>query len=245
MSRFKKLNTHLGFAKAFSFYCKMKSGKLTALATGRLKHPFAIRNNPFDYATFEEVLLEETYNISIPFVPEYLIDGGGNIGLTACYFATKYPTASIISVEPDSDNYKILQQNCGRYPNIKTMQCGIWKNNTHLKIEDTSIGNNAFTVTETTEKSGATIQAVTIQHIMEKFAFPHIDILKLDIEGSEKEVFENGFEHWLPKTKIIIIELHDKMKPGCSKAVFNAIGRYNFSFDIKGENIIFTNNSFK
>jgi hypothetical protein len=73
---------------------------------------------------------------------------------------------------------------------------------------------------------------------------PHIDILKLDIEGSEKEVFETGYEHWLPKINILIIELHDKMKKGCSRAVFNAISKYDFSFDIKGENIIFTNNAF-
>ena len=73
----------------------------------------------------------------------------------------------------------------------------------------------------------------------------YIDILKLDIEGSEKEVFSAGFENWMPKTKVIIIELHDAMKPGCSRAVFAAVNKYNFSFNIKGENIIFTNLSFE
>ena len=74
---------------------------------------------------------------------------------------------------------------------------------------------------------------------------PHIDVLKLDIEGSEKEVFEEGYENWLPKTKLLLVELHDKMKKGCSRSVLNAVNKYDFSFDIKGENIIFTNNSFK
>ena len=78
---------------------------------------------------------------------------------------------------------------------------------------------------------------------MIEYNFPKIDILKLDIEGSEKELFETNFEDWLPKTKILIIELHDAMKTGCSKSVFNAISKYDFSFSIKGENIIFTNNA--
>lgn len=245
MSRFKKLKKHLGFLKAVSLYTKIKDGNLSNLNIANLTYPFSIRNNPFDYATFEEVLLEETYNISISFTPAYIIDGGGNIGLTACYFATKYPGATIVSVEPDSDNFKILQQNCNQYANIQTMQCGIWKSNAHLKIEDAHTGNNAFTVTETEEVPGKTISAVTIWHLMQKFAMPHIDILKLDIEGSEKEVFDADVEDWLPKTKVLIIELHDKMKKGCSRAVFNAINKYDFSFDIKGENIIFTNNAFK
>ena len=55
------------------------------------------------------------------------------------------------------------------------------------------------------------------------------------------EVFESNTEGWLPKTRVLIIELHDRMKPGCSKAVFNAIGKHNFSLDMKGENLIFTN----
>jgi hypothetical protein len=68
-----------------------------------------------------------------------------------------------------------------------------------------------------------------------------IDILKLDIEGSEKEVFEAGFEYWLPRTKAIIIELHDHMRAGASKALFNAIGKYDFSFNMQHENLIFIN----
>ena len=69
-----------------------------------------------------------------------------------------------------------------------------------------------------------------------------IDILKIDIEGSEKEVFQHGYADWLPKIKVLIIELHDRMVPGASAAVFSAINQYDFSVDIKGENLVFTNN---
>jgi FkbM family methyltransferase len=244
MSRFKNLKKQLGFLKAAAFYSKIKSGNFSNLSIHNLLHPFSIRNNPYDYATFEEVLLNETYNITLSFDPKYIIDGGGNIGLTACYFATKYSGAVIVSVEPDSKNFEMLQLNCKPYANIKTLQTGIWKKNANLKIEDNHVGNNAFTVAETDDETPDTLKALSVQRIMELYGMPHIDILKLDIEGSEKEVFETGYEHWLPKINILIIELHDKMKKGCSRAVFNAISKYDFSFDIKGENIIFTNNAF-
>jgi len=243
MSRFKNLKRKLGFLKAVSFYSKIKNGNFSELVTPNLSFPFQLRNNPFDYATFEEVVLNETYDLPLPFVPEYIIDGGGNIGLTACFFATKFPRATIVTVEPDDENFLLLQSNCKKYPGIRPLKCGIWKNNTHLQIENTEVGNNAFMVTETSEKDG-TIKAVTVSSLMEQFNMPHIDILKLDIEGSEKEVFEQGSEKWLPLTKVLVIELHDKMKSGCSRSVFHAMGKYDFSFDMKGENVIFTNNSF-
>ncbi|MBK7307845.1 MAG: FkbM family methyltransferase [Chitinophagaceae bacterium] len=245
MSRFKNLQKQLGFFTAVSFYRKLKSGNLSNLRTGNLVHQFNLRNNPFDYATFEEVILNEAYNIPFGFEPKFIIDGGGNIGLTACFFASKFPAAAIITIEPDTDNYNLLQLNCKAYANIQTLQCGIWKNDTHLKIENTHAGNNAFTVIETNEAGVDTIKALTVLSVMEQFNMPHIDVLKLDIEGSEKEVFEENFEKWLPLTKVLIIELHDEMKKGCSRAVFNAINKYDFSFDTKGENIIFTNNAFK
>ncbi len=245
MSRFKSLHEHLGFFKAISFYRKVKSGNLSNLQTDNLTHPFSLRNNPFDYATFEEVILKDAYDINLGFEPKYIIDGGGNIGLTACFLASKFPQATIVSIEPDPENYKMMQLNCNKYPNIQILQCGIWNKNINLKIENSNAGNNAFTVSETSEDTPGSIKAITILSVMEQFNFTHIDLLKLDIEGSEKEVFEAGFEQWLPKTKMLIIELHDNIKKRCSQSVFNAINRYDFSFCISGENVIFTNNAFK
>ena len=59
-----------------------------------------------------------------------------------------------------------------------------------------------------------------------------IDIMKIDIEGSEKELFESNYESWLPKVKTLIIELHDHMRKGA------ALSKYNFSLAVKGEDIV-------
>jgi FkbM family methyltransferase len=245
MSRFSTLKKHLGFKAALAVYSKLKTKKLEGIKVNNLQHPFKMRNNPYDYATFEEVILQQTYNVPLNFLPQNIIDGGGNIGLTACYFATKYPGANIVSVEPDDDNFNVLSDNIKHYSNISAIKAGIWNKSAHLKITNTTAGNNAFTIEETDTPGAETLEAFSITAIMEKMKWSCIDILKLDIEGSEKEVFSAGFENWIPKTKVIIIELHDAMKPGCSRAVFAAVNKYNFSFNIKGENIIFTNLSFE
>lgn len=79
--------------------------------------------------------------------------------------------------------------------------------------------------------------SITIDKIIELYNIDKIDILKIDIEGSEKEVFEES--EWLDKVNILIIELHDRMKKGCSQSVLNSVMKFDFSLQINGENLIF------
>jgi len=88
------------------------------------------------------------------------------------------------------------------------------------------------------------IPAYSIESIVKEMNWATIDLLKLDIEGSEKEVFEKKYETWLPQTKMIIIEVHDHMRKGAAKSVFAAMNKYNFSFSMNHENLIFINQDF-
>lgn len=242
MSRFSILKKHLSFGEAISFYIKMKTGKWNNFKLKKLNHPFAIRNNPFDFATLEEVLLKGDYNMDLSFQPLTIIDGGANIGLTSVFFANKYPNAQIVSIEPEMGNFEMLKKNTSHYPNISLINAGIWNRKTDLAIVDNGKGNNSFTVEELTQPTGTSIKAVSISDVMNENKWKTIDILKLDIEGSEKNVFEKNYESWLPFVKVLIVELHDRMISGSSETVFKAVSNYNFSGEVKGENQVFVNN---
>ena len=87
------------------------------------------------------------------------------------------------------------------------------------------------------------IRGYTVDEIMQLMNTTLIDILKIDIEGAEKEIFESNYENWIPNTKIIIVETHDRYRKGTSKAIFNTIGKYDFSLQLSGENLILINNN--
>ena len=61
-----------------------------------------------------------------------------------------------------------------------------------------------------------TIRGITMNELFDEFGIDRIDLLKLDIEGAEKEVFGSGPTAWLDRVGVIAIELHDCFKPGCS-----------------------------
>ena len=60
---------------------------------------------------------------------------------------------------------------------------------------------------------------MTIDRIMNDYHLDKIDILKVDIEGADKEVFSNALS-WIEKVDALIIELHERMKTGYAIAVF-------------------------
>ena len=240
MSRFSGLKKYLSLNEAISIYFKMKTGQYQGWKLKKLIHPVSLRNNPYDYATFEEVILKEEYNLPNDFKPLTIIDAGANIGLTSAYFASKYPNASIVSLEPDLENFNWLKNNTKLYPNVHPMLAGLWNQSGHLAVTHTSEGNNAFRVEVLPGYQEGSIAAFTVSEIMRLQNWKTVDLLKIDVEGAEKEIFEKNAE-WLPKVKMLVVELHDRFKPGCSDAVFSATGQYHFKFYQQGENHVFVN----
>lgn len=242
---FNELRIRLGFRNAIHIYYQLIIKKNCNLKIGFLKHPFSLRKGNYsDLATLKEVLIRKEYEIDISFEPRRIIDGGANIGLTSIFFANKYPNADIISIEPDTDNFHLLQKNTSVYEKVKPENSAIWNRKAFLKVVDNGWGTDGYNVVEVPADENLSLIATSVTEIMIKNNWDEIDILKLDVEGSEKEIFSNGYEFWLPKTKVLIVETHDRFKKGCSRAVFTALSKYDFSCGIKGFNMIFYNEEF-
>lgn len=202
-----------------------------------------LRRGTSDIAVFNQVFLVEEYKVPLKESPRFIIDCGANIGVTTFFFRLRYPEALIVAVEPEDSNFTMLKRNTSKLKNIECLQAGIWNRSTFLRVENSGVEKWEFTFQETDSKDGA-IEAISITSILQQFSRMEIDILKMDIEGSEREVFASNYEAWLPGTKTILIELHDTMRRGCSTAFFQALSKYNFTFDVrgKGKTVICTRN---
>tara|TARA_B110000902_G_scaffold163365_1_gene186875 strand:+ start:2117 stop:2857 length:741 start_codon:yes stop_codon:yes gene_type:complete len=233
--------------KGLVAYIKMKIGMTRAIKMPNILHPIALRPRTSDLPTFDQVFLGLEYNINFTFKIERIIDAGGNIGLAAIYFANKYPNAKITSVEPEKDNFKMCVKNTKNYNNVTPVQKALSNSNgEELYIKDSGLGSWAFTTVSKREgiPESNKVLTINIEEILNQNNWDIVDIVKIDIEGAEKELFDSNFERWIPRTKCIIIELHDRMKKGCSKSFFKTISQYNFSCELRGENLILINLEF-
>ena len=91
--------------------------KELAVALPVLRNPVYIRMRTTDVSVYHEVLICGQYAIDLPFSPKIIVDVGANIGMASLYFATKYPQARIIAIEPETSNFEMLAQNVGAYVN--------------------------------------------------------------------------------------------------------------------------------
>ncbi len=74
---------------------------------------------------------------------------------------------------------------------------------------------------------------------MREAEFDYVDILKIDIEGAELEIFSEGSEEWLSKIGLIIVETHERFRPGSDGAVRNALRPMFDELPGRAENLFF------
>jgi FkbM family methyltransferase len=193
-----------------------------------------MRPGTADQYVYRDIFIGNEYDIELG-DPKVIVDAGAHIGLGSVVFATRFPQAKIISLEPEPANFKVLQENARLYPSIQPVCMGLWNKKTSLRIEDSDAETWSFRVIE--DPSGSGIPAIDILSLMREYKLDHIDVLKIDIEGSEVEVF-NVCEPWIHLVDTLIVELHDRFRPGCTAALDNAVEGFEYSRSVYGENVI-------
>jgi FkbM family methyltransferase len=170
----------------------------------------AVRPFTGDLFVLFEVLMEQCY-----FIPEaalsregvhVILDCGANIGITAIFMACRYPNARIFSIEPNDENFALLTRNTIAEPRIVPIRgaiVGYPRRTVRLSTSEPAWGNFI-----TDQAEGLEVPAFTVEQICENYGLPRVDLLKVDIEGAEREVFANG--RFMERVGVMIVELHDE-----------------------------------
>jgi FkbM family methyltransferase len=236
--------------RTFFFFCFIN--KILIFGKGFGFKTFSIRNF-YDYITIREIFILECYKINqllnynkiknfynniesknkIPI----LIDCGANIGASSYYFEKKYKKSKLICLEPDKGNFEVLIKNIISSDIIKINKA-VSSEIEKLKMLRTTEDPRAFSAV--TSKDGD-VQSTSINEILSNFSDDKYEpfLIKIDIEGGEKNLFEKNLE-WIDKFKIIIIEPHDWMYPenNIFQNFLKSISYLNRDFVILNENII-------
>jgi len=189
-----------------------------------------------DIDVFRQIFIEREYAPleSIP-EPGIIVDCGAYAGYSSIYFLNKFPTSKIIAIEPDSHNFEIAKINLLPYNDRVTLiPAAIWGSPGRLTLSRGTYGDGREWATQVRtsmlgEKPDTT--AIGIGDIIQLYNINNIDLLKIDIEGSEINVFSSNTS-WLDNVKNIAIELHDTH---CEETFLNALKDYSFTRIQSGE----------
>jgi len=154
-----------------------------------------------------------------------ILDAGGYIGTAALALSDMFPNAIIVSIEPDSSNFKLAQKNTSSVGNITVLHAALVASDgpSEITLYDRGTGDWGFTIIKNPADRTATkmeqVKTITIEAVLKRFNFESVSIVKLDIEGAELQLFQSP--SWLDSVEILIVELHERIVPGC-EAAFHA-----------------------
>jgi FkbM family methyltransferase len=169
-----------------------------------------------------------------------IVDAGANIGAASVYFASLFPKARILAVEPEPQNAECCRSNCREIEKVAVFEAAIGSAGGAITL--TNPNGQAWAPRTERSKNGEGIDVVTIPQLAASVANGALFIVKIDIEGFESDLFTSNLG-WIDEAQVIIVEVHDWMLPGkgTSRALQQAMGTRNFEMVLSGENLIYFN----
>jgi FkbM family methyltransferase len=204
-----------------------------------LLHPVTVRMFPSsDDFVFDQLFVRREYAPVCRREGEakFILDLGANVGYASAIFASRYPAATILAVEPDPRNFELCRQNLAPYGDrVQTLLGAVWAKRSQLALERGNFCDGrewATRVAEATPGGDATVEAWDIATLLEMAGVQEADLVKIDIEGSEAEVFAASTAEWLPRVRNLCIELHDGK---CREIFLHAMAGFDYELEEHGE----------
>ncbi len=223
------------------------------LERGKQRREFFFRPGTSDERVIQQIFNTQTYSLSrlarnqelLDFRETLrqagrrplIVDAGANIGASAVFFALSFPEALIVAVEPEPDNFAVLSRNVEGL-NVRCIQAAIAANSGSTRLLDPGLG--AWGYRTDPSGQGPELPTFAMSRLLEEYAAPPYDpfLVKIDIEGGEKELFAADTD-WVRQAPLIILELHDWLLPrqGTALPFLRCIAALDRDFVFIGENV--------
>jgi FkbM family methyltransferase len=216
---------------------------------------YLIRPGTTDIQVFRQVIIDQEYFPIINGIKESndihsirkIVDAGSNIGMTTLFFKNFFPEAKIIAIEPDKGNFNHLKKNIGIngfLSSVTMLKAALWKNssdNLYISSDfrDGKEWSKSVTIQNKDESynhSKNPLNVVTLQNVINLFEENHVvDILKIDIEGSESELFKSFdfIDTLKTSVRFLCLEIHDELK--IRQDIYRVFDEINFSITENNE----------
>jgi hypothetical protein len=125
--RIRQLSRFMPLRHAVNFvYLEDRPG-VFQFSMNELGAPIALRGASTDTGTFNQIFLNRDIDGPAPSAPpRFIIDAGANVGMSTLFYAMKFPTAMIVAIEPEPNNFAMLKRNCAGLSNIKCVEAALW-----------------------------------------------------------------------------------------------------------------------
>jgi len=146
--------------------------------------------------------------------PKIILDIGSNIGASIIYFHRQFPDAKIFGFEPHSDTFRILQKNVAHLPGVMVFNYGLGATHQRIAVRADNVNFGAFNTGGRFKDRGhpsATVECEVrrLDDVLREIGIAQVDLIKIDCEGAEADVFSTLPAEILNHCQWIVGEFHD------------------------------------
>ena len=178
---------------------------------------------PATIEIYQEIFREDNHFLHREFLAsdvEFVMDIGANEGFYALRVAANNPSTRIICVEPNPLAYEMLIRNIenNSLKNVIPINAAVSSDGRLVDMEFVSQVNSIGGAKLHDIKrpwlrediiNKKIVESITVEQLINRYGFPYIDILKIDVEGMEDEIV-SSLMPIAEKIRKIVVERHSK-----------------------------------
>jgi FkbM family methyltransferase len=156
-----------------------------------------------------EIFAGREYEFRGPWPFRSVLDLGANVGVFAAFADAQAPDRLLryIAAEPDEEAFQLLQRQIsglGLDARAFLVQAAVSDHSGALRFDSTgeSWGRHV------SESGDVVVDGLTVADILDRAGVQEVDLMKMDIEGSEDAVL-NAWKTWAPRVRCLVCELHN------------------------------------
>jgi FkbM family methyltransferase len=177
----------------------------------RSGHRLYCSGQPHDIITFFVIFIKCDYGRISP--NSVVVDVGANIGFFTL-FALINDASRVLCYEPNSQAFKTLEQNIienNFQPKVTAIHKAVGAEDGEtisIPIESSPYNQSVKLVAERDDSLFETVATVSLNEQISEHNIEHVDLLKMDCEGAEFDIFPSLTETTIRKIKEIRMEVH-------------------------------------
>jgi FkbM family methyltransferase len=179
-----------------------------------------------------------------------IVDAGANVGYSSLYLFSRLKQdydLEFIVIEPGENNLEMLKRNfeANGLPHYHIEKAGLFNKSCYLSISTDFRDGKDWSLRVEESAVRTDIKGLEVLDILQKYAWEGIDFFKIDIEGSERFLFEDEryASRFLEKVGLISIEIHDEFN--LSGKIEKTLADNNYDRFSHGEITVGYNRKFK
>jgi FkbM family methyltransferase len=237
----KSVPTLLAGVRSWGIAFRLLTRRPPQAAVIQLRDGCRLRVRSFmDLWIIKETCLDRDYEKDLPPLGEdwTVMDIGAGLGDFSICAAWKHPRRKIAAFEPFAESFRMLQENLqlNGIRNVQAFPFAVGAKSGPMLLQTATgvaVQHSTASAADPAREASLPVEGITLEEAFRKSGFAQCNLLKVDCEGGEYDIFLNAPADALRRVDHIAMEYHDGCTPHAHGELADFLQGHGFSIRLR------------